>query len=647
MNKVKNFISRLAAAVIAAAAVFAVASGCTKEEKTGSITDISNISLPGTFRGYYGDAVTVSGSGFIDGDSIVLQSTEDSSVEYVAAVTAVTGNSLTFSLPDGISSGEYRVYVYRDGARRLLGRINIYITSGITVPDKAGCNVKGFVGYNGTPIPGVAVSDGISVTTTDEDGFWWLASDKRNGYVFISVPSNYEVDVVRTIPQFFAYLQEEENVTEQCDFNLYPADNSRHRVIVFADVHLVDRVTDRSQFQRGFMREITSYLAECRSERIPTYCIALGDLSWDTYWKSNNYNLANYLDDIQGLDCAVFSAPGNHDNDPSISGDDFRAAGQFRQIIGPTDYSFNIGDIHYVMLDNVIYTNPQGESGTSHSYETGITDEKLAWLKADLALVDKSTPVVLGMHVPLYKSPAADGSSSYNFSGAEDLVAALSGYDVHIITGHTHYNYSITQDEGIREHNIAAVCATWWWTGHTNFAGNHICRDGSDGGYKIFDMNGTDISWRYKGIGRDDDYQFRTYDRNSILISKASQCPDASDTDFSTYVRGYDTASDDNYVLINVFDWADDWKIKVVEEGGSELPVTRIRDYDPLHVLSYNMLKLAKDQQMTFPTSLTSHLFRVQAASATSTLTITVTDEDENDYVQTMTRPKALSYNME
>jgi hypothetical protein len=160
-------------------------------------------------------------------------------------------------------------------------------------------------------------------------------------------------------------------------------------------------------------------------------------------------------------------------------------------------------------------------------------------------------------------------------------------------------------------------------------------------------MDGGHIGWRYKGIGRDDDYQFRTYDRNSIRLQKTSECPSASQTDFEKYAHGYDKESNENIVLINVFDWADDWDIKVVEEGGKELPVTRVRTYDPLHVISYNMLKLAKNSQMTFPTSNISHIFQVQASSPTSTLTVTVKDEEGNEYVQEMERPKALTYQMQ
>ena len=323
----------------------------------------------------------------------------------------------------------------------------------------------------------------------------------------------------------------------------------------------------------------------------------------------------------------------------------------FRQIVGPTDFSFNIGGIHYILLDNVVYENPDGISGT-HSYAARIADEKLEWLKKDLATVDRQTPVFIGMHIPLHTTPklntAGQPTTEYNIEAAEQFVACLNGYDVSILSGHTHNNFNVTESESLREHNIAAVCATWWWTGHTDYAGNHICRDGSPGGYKIFEASGQQVGWYYKGIGKEASYQFRTYDLNECLLEKSELCPSASNADFTKYACGYDQKNSNNEVLINVFDWADDWKIEVTDlSDNSKLTTTRVRTYDPLHVLSYNMRKLAKASTLTFPTSYTAHMFKVKARTASSSLRIVVTDGFGKQYEQVMSRPKALSYGME
>ena len=132
------------------------------------------------------------------------------------------------------------------------------------------------------------------MTRTDAEGIYYLASDKKNGYVFISVPSGYEVDHSGTTPRFFGYLNQSASTVEQRDFALAKCDNSHHRIVVFTDVHLARRVSDRSQFQSGFLREMTDYLKSCRADNIPVYGIALGDLAWDQYWYENDYDLNDY-----------------------------------------------------------------------------------------------------------------------------------------------------------------------------------------------------------------------------------------------------------------------------------------------------------------------------------------------------------------
>lgn len=54
-------------------------------------------------------------------------------------------------------------------------------------------------------------------------------------------------------------------------------------------------------------------------------------------------------------------------------------------------------------------------------------------------------------------------------SGGSTLVNYLKEFtNAHVITGHTHINYTIEPSDQLIEHNIAAVCATWWWTGKTD-----------------------------------------------------------------------------------------------------------------------------------------------------------------------------------
>lgn len=624
----------------------AAMAACTDDDHNEAETmNLAQISLPAEVGAQAGDAVTIGGNGFREGDEIRLKSVLAAAHEHTAPVVEVTDASLTFLLPENLSDGEYKVYVYRGAVYRLLGRIRFSLTT--TVPDVEGMNVKGCVSCEGKPIEGVVVSDGVRVTKTDARGFYYLQSDKRNGYVFISVPGGYRTQTDKTRPQFYKYLDQGVGTTEQRDFKLTRCENERHRVIVFSDVHLANRVTDLKQFDRGFHSEMAAYLRKCRNEGIPAYGIALGDLAWDQFWYENSFDLNDYHARIGDLNMPIFSVPGNHDNDRQVQGDDFRAAAPYRTVLGPTDYSFNLGKVHYILLDNVVYHNAQGDG----SFESRITQETLEWLKADLATVDKSTPIVLGMHVPLFKTPERGKEPVINLLNGAELIGLLEDYDVQVVSGHAHTNFNLVYSDRLREHNIASVCATWWWTGHTGHAGNHICRDGSPGGYKIFDMDGDRIVWRFKGIGRADDYQFRAYDLNRSQITRAEHCTNAEVTDdvFKRYAGSYDQPNNRNEVLINVFDWAEEWRIEVRDLGDSS-PLTPepVRVRDPLHIISYNMTRLNRggNSAVTFPTSWTEHAFRVTSPSATSTLEVTVTDGFGNRYVQRVERPKGLNYMM-
>ena len=90
-----------------------------------------------------------------------------------------------------------------------------------SIPDKVGMNVKGCVSCQNQGIANVVVSDGVEVTQTDANGIFYLNSGKKNGYVFISVPSNYEVATKDIFPQFFQNLSSDSSTINQCDFEFW------------------------------------------------------------------------------------------------------------------------------------------------------------------------------------------------------------------------------------------------------------------------------------------------------------------------------------------------------------------------------------------------------------------------------------------
>ena len=130
-------------------------------------------------------------------------------------------------------------------------------------------------------------------------------------------------------------------------------------MIVFTDTHLANRTNDIHQFENGFKADLRKQIAQAKAEGVSLYAMALGDLTWDEYWYKNSYQPSHYVRQMADLDIPIYNIPGNHDNDPYVA-DDFESENPWRENLGPTYYSFDIGDIHYIQLDNTLFSNRAG-----------------------------------------------------------------------------------------------------------------------------------------------------------------------------------------------------------------------------------------------------------------------------------------------
>lgn len=226
-------------------------------------------------------------------------------------------------------------------------------------------------------------------------------------------------------------------------------------------------------------------------------------------------------------------------------------------------------------------------------------------------------------------------------------MACFEGFkDVHFLSGHGHFNANLILSPNIIEHTAAAVCETWWWA--SRLTGVPICKDGSPAGYGVFEIDGTDIKWYYKGIGQDKKYQFRTYDMNTVKPVFENAENKEILAKFSNRGNGNDYEGiGSNTVLLNIWNYDPLWKISVKEEGVSgTLSCTRTLLRDPLHTLCYELPRWKTvDQTVSneFASNLSSHMFIIQTNSPTSTLYLEVTDRFGNVYKETMTRPKEFS----
>lgn len=633
-----------------------VFSGCdgtkeTPDNPDGTPINVSGIILENSVSAKKGGDVTlkvVGSHGPEEGDVIVLMNTAES---FDNQIKSIAKGSFTFTLDPKVTTGRYEMLVRRDSKTKIVGYMNIDIIFDVVDIEPTGDNnVYGVVHCDGEGLANVVVSDGVEVVKTDKDGVYQFKSAKKWGYVFVSIPKGYEVVSEGVLPQFHATLTEKADKAERHDFNLVKVNQEKYRVYFLGDMHLADRTNDLNQFD-NCMKEVK---ADIMDDDVKSYVITLGDMTWDLYWYSRKYYFPQYLNSVNyyfknaAKQVQFFHTIGNHDHDMCKDGD-FNTVVEYVKDIAPTYYSFNIGDVHYIVLDDILCTNVGGAASAKpeRAYKSEVTDEQLKWLAKDLSFVSKTTPVIVTSHAPVYAKETKKNVNTYYLNNSGTLVSKFKGYNVDFVTGHTHVLYNVDKSsEGIYEHNAGAVCASWWWSGYLT-PGIHICTDGAPGGYSVWDITGTDKKWRYKGTGRDADEQFRSYDLNNVYFTvekDAPKVPAELKSKFEKYTDAYPKNSD-NEVLINIWNWNPKWKIEI-KENGKTLKDTRVKGYDPLHIAALTAKRFNNSsitEEPAFTTTENYHMFKVKASSATSTIDIKVTDEFGNVYTETMKRPKTFS----
>ena len=649
----KNVLKYLLLALIAVSQLFAC--GGSDDEKTPADNFDVQFTVPGSVDVTEGGECTfaVSGGGKspLTTDTFILES--DAGISYVCPIVNTSSDSFTVRLADGCETGYYKVFVKRDARKKSFGRIYINIVEDIDFKPDAGTTVYGIVSSAGVGVENVVVSDGAEVTVTNEKGIYQLKSAKKWGYVFISVPSGYEVPSVGVLPQFHRALKNSADVVERADFKLEKVDGQdSYKIFMLGDMHLANRTGDLGQFAQ-FTSDLTDYMTRHKGEKM--YALTLGDMTWDLYWYSNSYYFPQYLNTInsQIKNLQIFHTMGNHDNDFQTRSD-YDAAVKYVDQICPTYYSFNIGKVHYVVMDDIDCSSYDGTE--SRNYVKSLSAEQLDWLAKDLSHVAKTTPVVVAMHAQVFYPTTSGFKIDHDQVNTLRLFDILDGYTVRFVTGHTHKLFNVTPDAPIvdghnfREYNSGSVCASWWWSGNLT-PGIHIGIDGTPGGYGIWDVTGTDFQCLYKSTGWPEEYQFRSYDLNNVHFSMADVPLMPSDISASVknaymqYVNAY-PQNNDNEVLINIWNWNSDWTLSVVDENRKTLPYTEVWAYDPLHIAALSVKRFNNAGLKSTPSFITDkfmHFFKVKADDADTDLVITVKDEFGNEWTENMQRPKAFS----
>lgn len=357
--------------------------------------------------------------------------------------------------------------------------------------------IKGKVQSNGKGLPHVAVTDGLSVVTTDAAGVFTLVSSTARDYVYISMPSGYTIPMNATgTARFYQRIQANAQGEMSTVFNLtaLPVSDMHHQFLALGDIQTQDKF-ETARFLNETVPDLKDTIK--RGNLTTAFGVSVGDIMFD--------DLSLYPDYEQGVQqtqLPFFQVVGNHDLDFDGFTDE-SSTRTFRQRFGPTYYSFNRGAVHYVVLENVLWHKT--------GYIGYVADEQLAWLAQDLALVEKGKPVVLFWHIPAqptqnFRYGDTKLSASSSVTNREAVYQLLAPYQVHIISGHTHEHEHVFASN-THEHVLATVCGAWW--------SGDLCNDGSPNGYAVFEVKEESISWRYKATKGADDDQMRVYKHGS------------------------------------------------------------------------------------------------------------------------------------
>lgn len=391
----------------------------------------------------------------------------------------------------------------------------------------------------GKGIAGVVVNDGVDFTRTDNNGNW--SFDKVDTcvskFISISTPADYEFNTDKGLARFYQPIRKAIKTTTSFVLKKRKAPLTRFCYIAISDPQVRDE-REMKRWKTETVKDL-AHTADSISKTKEVVGMTLGDLVFDRMDLYPEYSAS-----LQGLPMTVFQTIGNHDFDKRYQdlhnmrrGSAHFAEEQYFRFFGPTDYSFNIGKIHVIVMKSLNYVGHR-------KYIESVTDEQLAWLEKDLSYVPKGTTVFLNMHAAGWNAGTNDG----NIRNAEEIVNTLKGYNTHYFCGHTHYMQSVPVSPSFYQHNSGAACGAWW-------AGS-VSQDGTPNGYLIVDVDGNDVKWHFKPTNGNVSQQMRLYAPGTFRRAKKYFVANVWDYDPQCKVEWY--ADDKDMGGMERFDGTDE-----------------------------------------------------------------------------------------
>lgn len=364
-------------------------------------------------------------------------------------------------------------------------------------------------------ISGVSVSNGAQVVLTDKNGRYSLPiTDGQT--VFVIKPSGYGVPVNQNnLPQY--YYQYKPNgspadfkykgtaptgaLAQEVNFALYKQnENKNFDILVFGDPQ-PRTAKELDYFKRAIVHEAKS------NKKNTVFGISLGDLVWDDLSLQKPY-----ADIMREMGLPWYNVMGNHDMNYDAKEDQLSDE-TFESNFGPANYAFDYGNVHFMVLDDILYPDPRDGKG----YWGGFREDQIQFIQKDLKLVDKNKLIVISFHIPLEHH----NEDSFRNTDRQKLFDALAPFpNALLLSAHTHVQQQIFYGKAqgwngakdLHEYNVGTTCGDWW-SGTADDTGlpTSTMRDGTAKGYSFISFNDNQYNVKYKIAGKPEDYQISLY----------------------------------------------------------------------------------------------------------------------------------------
>lgn len=229
-----------------------------------------------------------------------------------------------------------------------------------------------------------------------------------------------------------------------------------------------------------------------------------GDLVYDALrgnFERSDSLFRMYKNAVQRFKMPVYHCIGNHElfgiykeSDVDSTHEDYKY-GMFERHLGKTYYSFDHKGWHFIVLNSI--------EEKDQRYIGLINAPQMEWLKEDLAKVNKTTPIVITLHIPLIstynqiypKNPITEVPNELWVYNRKEVLDLFKAYNLRLVLqGHMHWLEDINIQNRTRFITGGSIAGRPSWR-RIDDRGDGVHYD--EEGFMILHIKGEKINWEY------------------------------------------------------------------------------------------------------------------------------------------------------